>query len=604
MKCRLSAAGAGALVAAIAGILWGCAPGAPAAPAKPASPDAPGNPPAQVAPVDPGPRPAPDGPVGPVRTELPKYVEGKLAPDAAVTLRYRTDVPRRLVYVGALDENMVARTGEDSSTAVSALRWQVSRRHVVLGVGQGLPAEMGSVSTEELAAASQAGRDVLAELRDRPSGGRRVFAGSRRVGARGVEPLAVDRLPEQRLESFPELPRLPAAQLTAGGVVEELAAGCRIEWRLVGSGTFGGRRCWRITRQVLPAAPGENLDCHDEFIFDEAGSTVLRSVRGFSTPSGGMVRMRNSSFLLTDDSALPADEARAALDESAKTARLLTRIGERMPDEASAAAAELAAARVSTPAIDFARRFAAGEKALLEPAGGARRVDLVPEDTYVLLWAPKDPKPGQKLTPVVFFHGAGAGPKRYFDDWTKKVGDRPLLLVFPQSRDWTWRLDRDTAVVGSLLERLGQTYPLDRERLVLAGHGTGAELAFALAYTAEFPGYRVRGVVAAGGTMTEKDQNMKRLRTAASDGKHEALAARVRAIDVLAMAGEADKLYPLKDFRNVDAWLRSFNPDGVALVLTPGLGQQYSTDWTPQILEWVGKLKSAGGAGQKGADSR
>jgi len=546
----------------------------------------------------PGPSgPGPEGRPGPVAPEAGKpapFVEEKLDPAATVLLRHRTGGRRLLVYAGAREEETSALSDQGTVEPVSALSWKLVRRHVVAGAGEGAPAELVSNSIEELAAATQAGRDALESLRGRPSGGRRIFAGVRRLSERGAEPLGSDRSAEQRLEPFLELPRLPRKALAASAPLVEAAGPYRVEWRLAGAGTLAGRECWRAIRTVATPADarvpsGEALDFEDEFIVAAADSTVLRA-RRTSRRVGGLGRLVTTQLELVEEKPEAEAAVRRERDETEGIVRLLAAIAGRRPDEAARAADELARQGLGGSAVELARRFAAGEKALAEPAGGARRIELVPEDTFVLVRAPAKVPAGAALVPVVFFHGAGAGPARYFEDWAAKAGDRPLLLVFPQSRDWTWQIDSDAAVVGSLLERLGRTYRLDRERLVLAGHGMGAELAFALGYGAEFPGFRVRGIVAAGGTMSQKDPNMKRLRSLASDGRHEELAARVRSTDVLALAGEEDKLYALKDFQNTDRWLKSFNPKGVELLSSPKLGQQYSPEWTPVILDWVAKL--------------
>jgi len=346
-------------------------------------------------------------------------------------------------------------------------------------------------------------------------------------------------------------------------------------------------------------APDDYLAAEDEYLVAAGDGTVLRLERHWQLPSGALLARMTVVLELLQDRELPAAELAKAADGAEQTAKLLALIRARQVGEAARLAEEMAAAGLRGAPLDLAARFAAGEQALAEPRGGERRIELVPEDSFVRLWAPEKLKPADRLRPVVFFHGAVAGPDSYFRDWKSKVGDRPVLLVFPQSRSWTWQMDADGAMVGSLLERLGRTYNLDRGALVLAGHGAGAELAWALGYGADFPGWQVRGMVAAGAPVPE------RIRVAVSDGKHEALAARARATDALLLAGERDKLAPLAAMQNAAQWLSTFNPGGVELRMAPGVGQQYPAELTGYVLEWIMKLRPAGakpdGGERKGA---
>ncbi len=282
--------------------------------------------------------------------------------------------------------------------------------------------------------------------------------------------------------------------------------------------------------------------------------------------------------------------------DAANTIELLRAIDARDVARAERTARRARAAGYAGPALKLAARFAAAEKELASARGGDRRIDLVPEDSYVLVRAPERLKKDAKLTPVVFLHGAGARAETYFRDWKRRAGRRPLLLVFPQSRDWTWNVRDDGAMLGSLLEVLGRTYNLDRDRLVLAGHGTGAELAFVLGYGASFPGYRLRGIAAAGGVVDG------RIRARAFKQRPPELVRRLRATDVLLLVGRADKKVTPTAVKNCARWLASWNPEGVSLLIDPNVGYRYSAEWTPQVMKWLGKLgPPRAGAAKKGA---
>jgi hypothetical protein len=536
--------------------------------------------------------PPPPGKVAPRDLDLCKlFKKLKLkapAADAEVLPRHAVDRRRRLRYEGLTREKVVART-RGALLDISVLLYEVRRVDLVRPAGDGL-ARCWFYSESKLIAAKQAGRDYLRLFRERPSGGMRLAATARRLSGRGLEPSGGDLDLERRLGPVPEFPLLPGRKISAARPYARMAGRYLVTWKLAGTGELEGRKCWALVREVeLKGEAGARsppVTARAEYLLDAADFTVLGLFSRWTTmrPGSTTAGERAHQLRLVERKE-PAEKDLAEQSERVeKLGELLRAVARRDAGRAERTLEKCVAAKCPPVGLRLAERFVAAEKAMAEAKGGARRLDLVPEDTFALVRAPAKIPEGVKLTPVLFFHGAAARAEFYFKDWCRRAGARPLLLVFPQSRDWTWNARSDGAVVGSLLEVLGRTYDLDRKRLVLAGHGTGGEMAMLLGYGADFPGYRVRGVVSAGALMSAG------LRRRAYDQKPPALLARLRATDSFILGGMADKKVRPEKARNLAAWLRTYNPRGVRLELTPKVALRYAVEWTPEILEWISKL--------------
>jgi predicted esterase len=498
----------------------------------------------------------------------------------------------RLNYEGVERELVLARSA-GGEQEVSSLTCEFRRSHLVRPQGDGL-AEAWIESVSTVTAAREAGRDRLEHYRDRPSGGTRVAVVMRRLGPSGAEPAAGDRSLRLQLMPFPELPRMPGRRLTAGRPVSRSVGGYAVTWSLDAAARLGDRPAWIVSCRVGPppgGAPPRTIPLagRAELLLDAGDFTVLAAVtRWQSLGAGGAVEnefLDQTRLVRREDVA--AEEFAAELRRRAAARELLASLAGR---DARHAAPLLEAARAAGchgPELRAAGLFLTAERELTVAGAGPRRVALVPEDTAVHLWAPENPGPAKRLTPVIFLHGAGALAGTYFDDWSRAAAGRPLLLIFPQSKSWTWNLASDGAMMGSLLEVLGRTYDLDKERLVLAGHGAGAEMALALAYGADFPGYRVRGVAAAGAVLSG------RLREEAVSRKPPELMDRLRTVDAFLLCGEKDTEVGAAAVRNLGAWLGTFNPKGIRIEVTPEVGPRYSTGWTKAIMDWATALPEA-----------
>jgi len=532
-----------------------------------------------------GVRPRPGEPGPEVARLFKKLKLAAVPPGTRLTLRYPTVMRRRLRYDGTVREMELARSGSQL-VAVSSKTYSLRRVELVQPLGSGL-AQVWSYSESSLAAARQAGRDDLDLFQARPSGGRRISAIMRRLGGRGLEPAGGDFGLQRRLSPVAEMPRLPGGELVAGGEIGRTYGEYLATWKLESAARLQGRKCWVLSREVglkRGSAPGAApVTARSEYVVSADELTVLGVTSRWTAlkAGGGLVRERALELRLAGESSPRPEELSAESTRIERSRELLRAISSRNVNRARRLLAGAREARCSRVVIELTARFLASEQALGRAAGGARRIELVPEDTFAFVRAPRKLDPQAELRPVVFLHGAAARAETYFKDWSRRAGDKPLLLIFPQSRDWTWNAQSDGAVIGSLLDALGRTYRLERKRLVFAGHASGGELAMILAYGAEFPGYETRGVIGAGALLSEG------IRRRAYEDKPTRLLARLRSVDAHLFSGLKDRKVRPEKVRNLANWLTSYNPKGVSLTLTRDVALRYTTEWTPLMIDWI-----------------
>jgi len=99
----------------------------------------------------------------------------------------------------------------------------------------------------------------------------------------------------------------------------------------------------------------------------------------------------------------------------------------------------------------------------------------------------------------------------------------------------------------------------------------------------------LRGIVAAGALLDA------RIRDRAYAEKPPELLARLRSTDVLLLSGADDKNVRPEAVRNLSAWLKSYNPEGVQSQVTPKVAKRYDAKWTTRILDWITRLRAAPG---------
>ena len=518
----------------------------------------------------------------------PDLVISRIPAGQNVSLSYSTGKDRKLLYSGEVRERETMGAGA-SSTLVSERVYSVKSADLIRPLGDGL-ARAWLYSEWNLTRALAAGRDRLKTLRERPAGGTRVFSVRRRMAGSGLEPAAGDADLRRQFAPVPEFPRLPGVEFGASDRVVRRFDNYRITWSLIGSGKIDGKQCLALGVKVGPARgfPRSGipvvascellLDANDGTVICSAGrwSTLLQG-RGSELEHSWNIRLVRAEVLKPE--AFEQEENRLSIYRD-----LLGSVSRHDGEKTRSLLQKAEKQGFNGPAVAAARMFIAAEELFKKPVAGRRRIALVPEDTYVLLGAPEQIPAGEKLIPVVFFHGASAHAKTYFDEWYPKTRKRNLLLIFPEAREWTWKPQLDGPVVGSLLEVLRHTYNLDTDRLVFAGHNAGGGFAMMMTYGANFPGYRTRAVVSAGALFPA------RIREMAYTRKPPELVARLRATRAFLLTGKDNKKVTRDKLMNLAKWLHSYNNDGVKIEITPGVALRYSAEWTNPILDWIQEI--------------
>lgn len=84
---------------------------------------------------------------------------------------------------------------------------------------------------------------------------------------------------------------------------------------------------------------------------------------------------------------------------------------------------------------------------------------------------------------IILLHGAGRDGRAMLDMWKGVLDDHDFILIAPNSeRAQGWNLIEDAAFVSTnLLEDAARFYPIDRNRVYLAGHSMGGKFALRLA---------------------------------------------------------------------------------------------------------------------------
>ena len=131
-------------------------------------------------------------------------------------------------------------------------------------------------------------------------------------------------------------------------------------------------------------------------------------------------------------------------------------------------------------------------------AGGARRYRL---------YRPPDVRPGERLPLLVMLHGCGQDPKAFAQGtrMNRLAGRERFLVLYPEQDRlanaqgcWNWfdtrsgRAYAEADVVMRTVEQVCMLYPVDRERVAVAGLSAGASMAALL--VTRYPG-RFKAVV-------------------------------------------------------------------------------------------------------------
>jgi serine protease Do len=134
-----------------------------------------------------------------------------------------------------------------------------------------------------------------------------------------------------------------------------------------------------------------------------------------------------------------------------------------------------------------------------KPKTGFLKQTTPAADHTYWIYVPDDYDPNISCSVVIWFHPLGKNKESdiedFADSWNKYCDDNNTILICPQSdnpRGWT---PGEAEFVAQALRSVGETYTIDRRRVVTHGLGVGGEMAFYLGFQQRTT---VRGVAAVG----------------------------------------------------------------------------------------------------------
>ena len=103
-----------------------------------------------------------------------------------------------------------------------------------------------------------------------------------------------------------------------------------------------------------------------------------------------------------------------------------------------------------------------------------------------LLYVPASERPGTAMPLVVMLHGAGGVPQHSIELIRRQADRFGFILLAPASRAATWdiiaerRYGTDVAAIDEALRQVFASWPIDPERVAIAGFSDGASYALSL----------------------------------------------------------------------------------------------------------------------------
>jgi len=124
---------------------------------------------------------------------------------------------------------------------------------------------------------------------------------------------------------------------------------------------------------------------------------------------------------------------------------------------------------------------------LAAPAPGWHRVELPVAESYAWYYLPESVPPETPLPAVVFLHGSGASPEAWRPFLDGPAESTGVVVIAPAPSDrFGWGIADDTATIAEAIARvrgaLGEAFPLDQDRIGLAGHSSGGAYAYFVIY--------------------------------------------------------------------------------------------------------------------------
>ena len=246
-------------------------------------------------------------------------------------------------------------------------------------------------------------------------------------------------------------------------------------------------------RYVYPKSPAEKAGM-------KVGDRIMKVTNPTAPPKSPYIELNKGRDLLLQvmEVSRPGQElsmkvkrrAGGAMDDVVvKLVAADATVPEKIPDNATAKKA-LAKPGVKAPAK------APAEK---KPKTGLIKSSTPAADHTYWVYVPDSYDPNIAYSVVIWLHPLGKNKESdiedFVDGWNTYCDDNNTILICPQSdnpRGWT---PGEAEFVAQGLRTVGETYTIDRRRVVTHGQGVGAEMAYYLAFQQRAT---IRGVAAVG----------------------------------------------------------------------------------------------------------
>jgi phospholipase/carboxylesterase len=216
------------------------------------------------------------------------------------------------------------------------------------------------------------------------------------------------------------------------------------------------------------------------------------------------------------------------------------------------------------------------QKRFLKPPTGETGLVRFGEDPDAreTVWAyiPETYAAGTPHPVVVCLHGGSGRGRAFIWSWVREARSRGAIVIAPTSLGPTWAIqgeDVDSPHVAGVLDFVGQTWSIDRERVLLTGMSDGGTFSYVSGLQKESPFTHLAPVAAAFHPLLTM--------TAAE---------RLRGLPIHIIHGTQDWMFPVQMAREAEHYLTKFGA-AVTYREIPDLSHTYGTDLSAMILDWL-----------------
>ena len=174
----------------------------------------------------------------------------------------------------------------------------------------------------------------------------------------------------------------------------------------------------------------------------------------------------------------------------------------------------------------------------------------------------------ERLPLILALHGAGGTGEQYLELWKKEAAKRRIMVVAP-TMAYSYRKDRESLQgFYQLVEEISAHYPVDRDRIFLAGSSAGALI---------------------GGWVIEQDPSFWRGAILINSPGFQPREKSIQGPSFprfLFVHGEKDKAFPVSRIREHAKSLREGGLE-VTVLTDPTAGHEHKPEWNEKIFDWI-----------------